>query len=137
MRAMLLSYGLFFAALNAAQAQEATFYGRNESASMPRPGAFIPAGTSWECGAIDGRRCWDGNAWHELFPAEPHHYARKLPSRVSCRAIMNVTHDCWDGLGWYRLPQGSVFGIVAPVSAPDAGAFRTTPRCALALCDLG
>lgn len=79
MRTTLLVCGLLCATSGGASAQDAVLYGRTEGLLMPKPGTFMPAGTSWDCGAIDGRRCWDGEAWHEIYPAEPHRYAEKVP----------------------------------------------------------
>lgn len=80
-----------------ANAQEAVIYGNRQSALAVPSGAFVPTGTDWECAAIDGRRCWDGKVWHELYPPEPRVYARNVPQRVACRAITKSNHDCWDG----------------------------------------
>ncbi len=116
-----------FHAVNAS-AETATIYGRREGiAGNGVPGAFQPAGTSFHCSAIDGNRCWDGTAWHEIYPAGPHRYARQTPPKVECRAVMNITHDCWDGQAWYRLPTGTVYGVKEGVLASSPGAFLTAP----------
>jgi hypothetical protein len=41
--------------------------------------------------------------------------------------VGKVTHDCWDGTAWYRLPPGNLFGMIGGVLSPNPGAFLTTP----------
>lgn len=109
------------------QAEEATIYGGTAPMlSTQYSGTFMPAKTGLHCYAIDENKCWDGSAWHEIYPRGTRHYARPSGT-VSCIVIMKVSHDCWDGVNWYRLPSGTLLGIVAPMSSSEAGAFRTMP----------
>lgn len=92
-------------------------------------GYFTPAKSPLHCYAVDENRCWDGNAWHEIYPLGARRY-RKPPAggTVSCGVIMEASHDCWDGANWYRLPSGTLWGNIAPMSlSEESGAFRTVP----------
>jgi hypothetical protein len=104
-------------------AEEATVYGLTLPAS--RGGAFQPAGTNLKCYGFDkDGRCWDGNAWRDVYPLGVREYGR-AKGPVDCVVITNITGDCWDGHAWYKLPLGTVSGVVLP--AVLGGAFRTTP----------
>ena len=114
-----------------AHAEEAIIYGSNTpQAAVSYQGAFIPAKTSLHCYSINENKCWDGNAWHEIYPLGPRHYANPPPppALVSCAVIMKASHDCWDGAHWYRLPSGPLWGAPAPqLAVEDANTFRTAP----------
>jgi hypothetical protein len=104
-----------------AHAEEILYYG----VSLPtEKGAFQPAGTNFTCTGFDDNRCWDGKAWHTLYPLGPRRYSR-AQGEVGCMVIMKITADCWDGHEWYKLPFGRVQGFVLP--SWKGGAFRTTP----------
>lgn len=109
-------------------AEEMSVYGAYAGSLSPTPGAFIPAGTQWPCQSLDGNgRCWDGQAWHLLYPSGPRHYKDAHGQQVACRIIGKVTHDCWDGSAWYRLPSGKLFGMIGAVLSPNPGAFLIVP----------
>jgi hypothetical protein len=106
-----------------AHAEEALVYGITLPASQG--GGFRPAGTNFACAGLDkDGRCWDGKAWHSLYPVGPRRYSL-VQGQVDCVVITKITGDCWDGHAWYKLPLGSVNGVVLPAS--EGGAFRTTP----------
>ena len=109
--------------IDASIAEDASVYGVQLPAF--RGGAFQPAGTTLECYGLDkDGRCWDGKAWRDVYPLGVRDYAR-AKGQVDCVVITNITGDCWDGHAWYKLPLGSVSGVVLP--AVLGGAFRTTP----------
>lgn len=106
-----------------ANAEEAVVYG----VTLPawQGGAFRPAGTNLACAGLDKNgRCWDGKTWKTLYPLGRRRYSR-AQDQVDCVVITKKTCDCWDGHRWYKLPVGSVHGVVLP--AWEGGAFRTTP----------
>jgi hypothetical protein len=104
-------------------AEMASIYGVELPAAQG--GGFRPAGTNLTCYGFDkDSRCWDGRAWHEVYPTGSHHYAR-AQGQVDCVVITKETGDCWDGHAWYKLPVGTAYGVVLP--APQGGAFRTFP----------
>ena len=103
--------------------QEASVYGVQLPAVQG--GGFRPAGTDLVCFGLDkGGRCWDGKAWHSLYPLGRRQYS-SAQGQVDCVVITKITGDCWDGNKWYKLPWGTVSGVVLP--AWQGGAFRTTP----------
>jgi hypothetical protein len=108
---------------NPGNAEMASIYGVNLPAMAG--GGFRPAGTNLTCYGFDREnRCWDGKAWREVYPSGPHHYARAR-GQVDCVAITKETGDCWDGHAWYKLPFGTLYGVILPAS--QGGAFRTVP----------
>jgi hypothetical protein len=129
----LLSAALAIALVSgvSAHAEEAIIYGGTTPLlASSYQGAFMPAKTGLHCYSINENKCWDGNAWHEIYPLGPRHYAKPPPppDLVSCAVIMKASHDCWDGAHWYRLPLGPLWGGIAPLGAvEDVNAFRTAP----------
>ena len=104
-------------------AEEVTVYGLTLPAF--RGGAFQPAGTNLECYGFDrDGRCWDGKAWRNVYPLGVRQYVL-AKGQVDCMVVTKVTGDCWDGHAWYKLPLGTVYGVVLP--ANEGGAFRATP----------
>jgi hypothetical protein len=93
-------------------------------------GAFIPSGTNLACSALRDGQCWDGGAWHHLYPSGPRHYAHGTGAQVACVIIIEPRNDCWTGTDWYRLPSGQLFGVIAPPQGrgdAPGGAFLTVP----------
>ncbi len=88
-----------------AQTENIKIFGANVPA---RNFAFVPAGTSLACRAIDKGRCYDGKIWHDLFPSGPRKYSIPTTEEVEC--IVIAGGDCWTGKDWYRLPPGKIFG---------------------------
>jgi hypothetical protein len=126
--AALLTIGSFpRSAAVAAGAEEARIYGVTQGPMSSRAGTFTPAKSNLYCYSVQDNRCWDGSAWHEIFPRGPRHYATPTTNTVSCVAIMKESHDCWDGSNWYRLPPGQLQGVLAGPLAHDAGVFMTAP----------
>ena len=124
-RCLILALALIVAALpfEAAQAEEVSIYGVNLPAV--RGGGFQPAGTNFICFGFDkDSRCWDGKTWQSIYPLGPRHFSR-TNAQVDCVVVTKITGDCWDGHTWYKLPLGTVFGVVLP--SVQGGAFRTTP----------
>jgi hypothetical protein len=104
-------------------AERGTIYGVHLPAE--HGGGFRPARTNLTCYGIDAEgRCWDGKAWREVYPTGPRHYAR-AQEQVDCVVITQETGDCWDGHAWYKLPFGTLYGVLLP--AWQGGAFRTFP----------
>ena len=107
----------------AVHAEEASVFGVQLPAMLG--GGFRPAGTDVVCFGLDkDGRCWDGKAWHSLYPLGRRQYSRAW-GQVDCVVITKITGDCWDGNKWYKLPWGAVSGVVLPAGL--GGAFRTTP----------
>jgi hypothetical protein len=68
------------------------------------PGSFMPAGTQLSCAAIsaDGK-CWDGRAWHRLFPAGPRHYmADSHMSPLARHLALAVTRHFFWPVWWLQ-----------------------------------
>jgi hypothetical protein len=106
-----------------ARAEEASVYGVQLPAVQG--GGFRPAGTDLVCFGLDkDGRCWDGKAWHSLYPLGRRQYS-SATGQVDCVVITKSTGDCWDGKKWYKLFWSTVSGVVLP--AWQGGAFRTTP----------
>ena len=88
-------------------------------------GAFRPAHSDLACSSVsESGQCFDGQQWRSLFPPGKRHYA-KADGQVSCMIVMKITHDCWDGHNWYRLPTGPLFGTIEPPIR--GGGFVITP----------
>lgn len=103
----------------ATHAEEAVVYGMQ----MPLTGAFKIAKSEISCYAMNDNMCYDGRAWHVIYPLGPRHYTKPTTDTVACVAIMKVTHDCWDGANWYRLPPGTLNGLTNSIT----GTFSTAP----------
>jgi hypothetical protein len=102
-----------------AHAEEAKVFGMQDMFT----GALKLANSGILCSAFDDNKCWDGKAWHLIYPSGPRQYAKPPAGTVACVAIMKETHDCWDGSNWYHLPSGTLLGMTDFVN----GAFKTTP----------
>ena len=112
----------------AVHAEEASVYGVQLPAVQG--GGFRPAGTDLVCFGLDkGGRCWDGKAWHSLYPLGRRQYS---PARgqVDCVVITKITGDCWDGNKWYKLPSGHCFRCCASGTARRCiSHYALTARC--------
>ena len=118
---------VLFLFCTAAHAEEAQIYGVQEGQFSPHPGSFHPAKSDLHCYATDDDRCYDGKVWRMIYPPGQRKYAKPATEMVACVAIMKQSHDCWDGINWYRLPQGILSGIISGALSPDEGAFITAP----------
>jgi hypothetical protein len=108
---------------NSSYAQQSPQNVKIFGATVPARGyAFVPAGTDLACRAIDDGRCFDGRAWHRLFPEGPRKYAIPATNEVEC--IVIADGDCWTGKEWYRLPRGKIFGRTMQLRG---GSFITAP----------
>ena len=113
MRAVAAFFSLLLIACGAAaHAEQATIYGGTAGALTINPGAFLPAKTRLVCYTISGNACWDGKAWHAIYPLGPRHYSKPNNPTVACVAIMNISHDCWDGAIGIACPLVAYSGLL-------------------------